>query len=305
MQLVSLIATLFSILVPAQVWIPGDKPINISVKAETPVTLMLTEFTGRIIEPKGDANAAPGANVDVRSIFPQVKTPGTYVLWAVPQGKKLPEFVGTPIVISVRNDTRPGAPKPDQIVVTKLEPLSYGVITTDKGAITCMFYYDVAPNTVDAITGLAQEGFYDGLSFHRIMPGFVIQGGDPLGDGTGGPGFNINAEFNSRKHEAGTLSMARNGDPMEAQGLKPRAEFKNSAGSQFFICLEAKEHLDGSYTAFGKVASGMDVVKAIGAVEADKQSGKPKGDAPTIQKFEIKPVTASEFPYKSFMIFIQ
>ena len=99
---------------------------------------------------------------------------------------------------------------------------------------------------------LAGKGFYDDLSFHRILPDFMIQGGCPRGDGTGGPGWSVDAEFNDREHQPGTLSMARSSDP-------------NSAGSQFFICLtrERCRHLDGDYTAFGQVIEGMDVVLSI------------------------------------------
>jgi peptidyl-prolyl cis-trans isomerase B (cyclophilin B) len=174
-------------------------------------------------------------------------------------------------------------------------------MTTDKGVITCVFYYDVAPNTTSTIQTLAEQGYYDGLLFHRIVPGFVIQGGDPLGDGRGGPGANTNAEFSDRKHEPGVLSMARRGDDLERQGFPPRAEFANSAGSQFFICTGVAESLDKKYTAFGKVIAGMDVVKAIEGVPlADKASGKPQ-TPPVIQKFEIKPVTPGENPYKAIM----
>jgi peptidyl-prolyl cis-trans isomerase B (cyclophilin B) len=317
MQLASLIAAMFSLLVPAKIWVPANQPLMITVQTQVPVNLVLTEFGGRIVEAKGPKGAAEfdkPTEVDLRQLFTALNNPGTYVLWAVPRDnenkdeiayKRLPEFVGTPLVLSVRNDSRPANPTPDEILVTKIEPLRYGVITTDKGAISFVFYYDVAPDTSDAIMALAGEGFYDGLTFHRIVPGFVIQGGDPLGDGRGSPGFNIAAEFSSRKHLAGVLSMARNGDPLENQGFKPRPEFANSAGSQFFICLEAQESLDGKYTAFGKVTDGMDVVKAIGAVPlADAKSGKPQRP-PVIQKFEIKRVEPGNNPYTQIMVFNQ
>lgn len=138
------------------------------------------------------------------------------------------------------------------------------VIQTSKGTITLEFYPGDAPNTVASFIELADAGFYNGLKFHRVVPGFVIQGGDPLtrdlsteqmlagtgGAGTGGPGWNQKAEFNSRKHETGTLAMAR-------------ARDINSAGSQFYICLAPQPSLDGQYTVFGKVTAGMDVVQAI------------------------------------------
>jgi peptidyl-prolyl cis-trans isomerase B (cyclophilin B) len=107
---------------------------------------------------------------------------------------------------------------------------------------------------------LAQVGFYKGSSFHRVIKGFMIQGGCPLGTGRGGPGYQIKAEFNSTPHEAGVLSMARTNDP-------------DSAGSQFFICLERTPHLDRQYTAFGKVADkeSMDTVRAIGSMQTGGQ----------------------------------
>ena len=125
-------------------------------------------------------------------------------------------------------------------------------IQTDKGNIEFEFFPQDAPGTVRNFIKLASEGFYDGLKFHRVVPRFVIQGGCPKGDGTGGPGYTIKAEFNQRKHLEGTVAMARSTDP-------------DSAGSQFYICLEPQPFLDGNYTVFGQVTEGMDVVKAIQA----------------------------------------
>ena len=144
-------------------------------------------------------------------------------------------------------------------------------IETNHGTITVELWDDVAPNHVKNFLDLGNDGFYDGLTFHRILPGFVIQGGCPKGDGTGGPGHNVAAEFNDRSHEKGVLSMARSGDP-------------DSAGSQFFICLgrEHCQHLDGEYTAFGAVVDGVDAVDSIAAVAVDAQSGRPTGDMPAM-----------------------
>lgn len=131
-------------------------------------------------------------------------------------------------------------------------------LDTSKGSIKIDFWPDVAPEHVKNMIGLARIGFYDNLVFHRVIPGFVIQGGCPMGSGMGGPGYNVKAEFNPRKHEAGVLSMARAADP-------------NSAGSQFFLCLENVPYLNNQYTAFGRTAddSSLEVVKAIGAVKTD------------------------------------
>ncbi len=125
-------------------------------------------------------------------------------------------------------------------------------IVTDKGNIAVELYPDEAPATVDNFKKLAKSGFYNGVSFHRYVPGFVIQGGDPSGNGTGGPGYTIKAEFNGRKHVAGTVAMARRADP-------------DSAGSQFYICLAPTPHLDGQYTVFGQVIQGLDVVMQLRA----------------------------------------
>ncbi len=128
--------------------------------------------------------------------------------------------------------------------------------------IKAELYPEVAPNTVSNFISLVNKGFYDGLNFHRVISGFMIQGGDPRGNGTGGPGYAIRGEFtangfsNSLKHDKGVLSMARAMNP-------------NSAGSQFFIMHEAAPHLDGQYAAFGKVIEGIEAVDRIAAVRTD------------------------------------
>jgi peptidyl-prolyl cis-trans isomerase B (cyclophilin B) len=129
-------------------------------------------------------------------------------------------------------------------------------LQTNKGPIRLTLLPEVAPGHVKNFIALAQTGFYNGVTFHRIIPGFMIQGGCPEGTGTGGPGYQIKAEFNKTPHEPGVLSMARSGDP-------------NSGGSQFFICLGKHTHLDGQYTAFGKSADeeSLKTVKAIGGVQ--------------------------------------
>ncbi|MEX2140487.1 MAG: peptidylprolyl isomerase [Pirellulales bacterium] len=131
-------------------------------------------------------------------------------------------------------------------------------LDTTQGKIRLDMYSDVASGHVGNMLGLAKIGYYDGLTFHRIIKGFMIQGGCPEGSGSGGPGYNIPAEFNKTPHEPGVVSMARTSDP-------------NSAGSQFFICLDRHTHLDGQYTAFGKTADAesLAVVKAIGEVKTD------------------------------------
>lgn len=135
-----------------------------------------------------------------------------------------------------------------------------------------------APNTVANFVTLVKKGYYDGLIFHRVIPGFMIQGGDPSGNGTGGPGYTIEGEFskngfeNNLKHERGVISMARTNDP-------------NSAGSQFFIMVEEAPTLDGEYAAFGKVIEGMETVDAI--VDADRDSANKPLEDQQMKKVEV------------------
>jgi peptidyl-prolyl cis-trans isomerase B (cyclophilin B) len=147
------------------------------------------------------------------------------------------------------------------------------VLKTNKGEMVAEFWPDVAPKTVENFKKLAKEGYYDGTAFHRIIKGFMIQGGDPLTKdaskeeawGTGDPGYKIKAEFNDRKHVKGVLSMARGGHP-------------DSAGSQFFIVLDAAPFLDNKYTGFGKLIKGEDVLEKIGntAVTASRGGEQSK-----------------------------
>ncbi len=149
-------------------------------------------------------------------------------------------------------------------------------LETSKGPIRLKFFPDVAPGHVRNFLALAKIGFYNGIKFHRIIKGFVIQAGCPLGTGTGGPGYAIRAEFNDRPHEEGTLSMARTNDP-------------NSAGSQFFICLGRVANLDNQYTVFGKTADeeSLQTVRALGNVKTGR------GDQP-LEEAVIKKVMVTE-----------
>ena len=296
------ILSLASVLVPSKGWYAPNEPILVTVSGNAGETnLLLTDFAGKTFEAQGGPQSAvikAGQQVDAKRIFPILATPGTYILYALPpDARSITQFSGTPLVIGVRDDRRRGAP-PGAMVV-KVEPLVFADVSTDKGPMRVAFFYDVAPNTAANFIGLASTNYYDGLTFHRIVPGFVIQGGDPRGDGSGGPGYQIDAEFNDRPHEEGVLSMARSGDPNEAQGAPPRSEFANSAGSQFFVCLDynATKQLDRRYTGFGRVIDGMDTVKAIATVPvADPRSGRPESP-PRIHKVEIKPVKADANPY--------
>ena len=151
----------------------------------------------------------------------------------------------------------------------------------DGGVIRAELYPDIAPNTVNNFISLVRKGFYNGLIFHRVIPGFMIQGGCPDGTGMGGPGYDIRGEFamngfqNDLKHDPGVLSMARSMHP-------------DSAGSQFFIMHEAAPHLDGQYAAFGKVTEGMDVVDTIARVKTAYM------DRPVVEQV-MKSVTVETF----------
>ena len=153
------------------------------------------------------------------------------------------------------------------------------------GVIQAELYPEIAPNTVANFVSLVQSGFYDGLIFHHVIPGFMIQGGDPQGTGMGGPGYSIKGEFarngfrqNNLRHSRGVLSMARSMMP-------------NSAGSQFFIMHADAPHLDGDYAAFGRVTEGMDVVDAIANTPTGRQ------DRPMSEQ-KIKRMTVDTFGEK-------
>jgi peptidyl-prolyl cis-trans isomerase B (cyclophilin B) len=156
--------------------------------------------------------------------------------------------VGAAAAFAAPKVSKPTAP-------TKEELAKYATakatITTKFGTIVVKFFPDLAPLHVKNFISLAEAGFYNGTPFHRVIPGFMIQGGDPTGTGTGGPGYTIPAEFSkTKKHGPGILSMARTSDP-------------NSAGSQFFLMVAAATHLDGQYSIFGEVVEGMDAVNKI------------------------------------------
>jgi peptidyl-prolyl cis-trans isomerase B (cyclophilin B) len=131
----------------------------------------------------------------------------------------------------------------------------YAIIDSDRGIIVIELYPAVAPKTVANFEALVKKGFYNGLTFHRVVPDFVVQGGDPDGTGTGGPGYTVPGEISSEKHVRGTVATARTGDEVNPK--------RDSSGSQFYICLEPQPSLDGGYTIFGGVIKGMDVVDQI------------------------------------------
>lgn len=183
-------------------------------------------------------------------------------------------LIGTSGCTSKNNSTGK-APKKNPVVTIEME---------DGSIMKIELYPAVAPNTVNNFISLVQKNFYDGLIFHRVIPKFMIQGGDPQGNGTGGPGYAIKGEFasngfkNDLKHERGVISMARSQTP-------------DSAGSQFFIMVENATHLDGQYAAFGKVIEGMEVADKI-VITPRNQSDKPNKEQ------KMKKVTVETFGEK-------
>ncbi|HEX7401357.1 MAG TPA: peptidylprolyl isomerase [candidate division Zixibacteria bacterium] len=162
-------------------------------------------------------------------------------------------------------ETKPVSQEP---IVRDKDPIV--VMETNYGIIELELFWKETPKTAENMLRLVNSGFYDGLTFHRIVPNFVIQGGDPSGDGSGGPGYSIPFEKANTKHLRGSLGMARSQDP-------------NSAGSQFYICLRDLPNLDNNYVVFGKVVKGMDVVDKIAAVKTGQ------GDFP-LEKVEMTKV---------------
>ena len=150
--------------------------------------------------------------------------------------------------------------------------MTNATLHTNHGAIAVELFDEDAPNTVANFVKLARDGFYDGVIFHRVIPDFMIQGGDPTGTGTGGPGYSFEDEFNQHKVERGALAMANAGP--------------NTNGSQFFVVTtQAAPWLDGKHTVFGRVTEGMDAVDSISAVETDAND-KPR-EAVTIERVEV------------------
>jgi peptidyl-prolyl cis-trans isomerase B (cyclophilin B) len=174
------------------------------------------------------------------------------------------------MVMALADETKTNTPT-NATMSTPANTNEVAVITTTEGTMVIEFWPDVAPKTVENFKTLANKGFYDGTCFHRVIKGFMIQGGDPLTKdpgkedqwGTGGPGYQIKAEFNDRSHTRGVISMARSNNP-------------DSAGSQFFICHGSPTFLDRQYTTFGKLIKGDDVLEKIGTTPTHPQDRPDK-----------------------------
>jgi cyclophilin family peptidyl-prolyl cis-trans isomerase len=170
----------------------------------------------------------------------------------------------------------PVTPEPTNTTTSSDHPVA--TIETTMGNVTVTLDHTAAPKTVENFVKLAKQGFYNGLKFHRVIPGFVVQGGDPKGDGTGGPGYTVPAEI-KLTHKIGAIATARTGDQVNPD--------RASSGSQFYIALQALPQLDGQYTVFGYVTAGMDVVAKIGATPTDPTNDMPLKDV-LINKITIK-----------------
>ena len=161
----------------------------------------------------------------------------------------------------------------DTLVVTKLpENLYFNIKVKDYGTMKIKFYTKDAPKNVTNVANLGIKGFYNGLTFHRLIPGFMIQGGDPSGNGTGGPGYTVPAEI-KKQHTKGAMAMARTGDNVNPE--------KRSSGSQFYICFQPTPQLDGQYTVIGQVVEGMDV---LGKLEKVKTGPMDKPVTPVVME---------------------
>ena len=244
------------------------------------LSLHLMEFEGHPVASVGidrvdqiDLNAVFGNKAtlwDGRTLLVQLAADG--------------EPVGAPlVVVPLRMPGSRAGERPDALRVVVLRDV---LLNTDHGPMRAELFHHVAPNTVMHFEHLVDGGFYTGIGFHRVIPGFVIQGGDPTGTGRGGPGYMLDLEPSSVKHDVGVLSMARRGNDV------------NSSGSQFFICLsrEATAALDGQYTAFGQVVEGLRVMESIAETPlVDAASGRPI-KAPKIETAVLVPAKPRPVP---------
>jgi cyclophilin family peptidyl-prolyl cis-trans isomerase len=192
-----------------------------------------------------------GAPKPAQSAQPPTEPPPTQVADTTQQTPPAGTVVGGTIVAP---PVEKGMLK-DTLVVTKLpENLYFNIKVKDYGTMKIKFYTKDAPKNVTNVANLGIKGFYNGLTFHRLIPGFMIQGGDPSGNGTGGPGYTVPAEIKKR-HDKGAMAMARTGDQVNPE--------KRSSGSQFYICFQPTPQLDGQYTVIGQLVEGMDVLAKL------------------------------------------
>jgi peptidyl-prolyl cis-trans isomerase B (cyclophilin B) len=202
-------------------------------------------------------------------------------------GKYWSLLIGLALAAVCVQQTAVAADSPNQSPAKSADTNEVAVITTTEGTMVIEFWTDAAPKTIANFKKLARSGFYDGTCFHRVIPGFMIQGGDPntkdasneAAWGQGGPGYSIDAEFNDHSHARGVISMARSNDP-------------NSAGSQFFICHGSPTQLDHQYTTFGKLIKGFDVLDKIATTPTHRPDRPDKRMG--IVSIKIVPASAAQ-----------
>ncbi len=280
--MVQLVAVVLVLLQPQRVYFQPDQPIPVAIDTalfaqsaapgETKLALLSPTGKLRLMVPF-DASAE---SVDLNKIFP-----GEDGIWDgrvhYVQALSGGEPIGSPlVVVPLLQPHRARVRDPDAL---RIEVEHNAVLHTDQGDITIRLLPQYAPNTADHFATLVERGFYTHIPFHRILPGFVIQGGDPTGTGQGGPGYQIDLEPSPAQHSKGIVSMARQGHDV------------NTGGSQFFICLSRDQcrGLDGQYAVFGEVVDGLDAVDKIAAVElADPTAGRP-AEPPRILSAELIP----------------
>lgn len=248
------------LLSPARLYFSADQPVMIQLaEPKAPaVKLLLLDAQSKQIA-AAEAKITEG-QFDLAKALPEIRKGNTCFVQALGQdGKPVGSAL---VVIPLRGPHKMGQGEPEGF---RIYPEQNALLTTTEGQITIAFSPEYAPNTVKNFMDLVTSGFYTNVPFHRIVADFVIQGGDPTGTGSGGPGYHIDLESSAKLHQPGTLSMARSREP-------------DSAGSQFFICLtrEHCQHLDKGYAAFGDVISGMEAVKKIAATPViSPESGRP------------------------------
>jgi len=276
-----------------------------TVQTEQGDSLKVAPLGGAPLTPAGKLTPNAEGYADLAAIYPQMRKGGAFIV-TVPGAQPLvvntiynpgrgpneiKQIAQDPQFLAIPEAQKKKILRQFEPTVTTVAPLEYAVISTSAGDITVTFAYDKAPYTINNFVTLAKGGFYNNSAFHRIMKGFMAQGGDSMAmdpemAGTGGPGHQIMAEFSDMKHERGVLSMARSQDP-------------NSAGSQFFLMHQANAGLDGQYTAFGRITSGIEVVDKLAETPAEAGSGSVAvAQRPKLNSIKVLPAKAEDYQPK-------
>lgn len=219
----------------------------------------------KTLEASGETAAKSVPDTTIKAVSDSIPADSNAI-----KAASVPDTTSKQAVVPPARPVDPTAPYKDIEFADNEKPRV--IIETSMGKVILELWPDVAPKHCQNFVYQVMNGFYDSLTIHRIVPGFLIQGGDPEGTGTGGPGYKVPAELSPKQlHEEGTLSMARRVDPDHKSGAPEKPEYLNSAGSQFFICLARTASLDGKYTVFGKVVEGLDVIHSIEKVPTQRE----------------------------------